>query len=87
VRAFWSLTLYDLPASQLYAHPLHRYLINSPMLMVEPGRTPSRATLMTGQYSLRNVLSLIIVRGSESTLSKRAVTGFGRAAQRLHITQ
>jgi hypothetical protein len=33
VRAFWSLTLYDLPASLLYANPLHRYLINSPMLI------------------------------------------------------
>jgi len=32
VRAFWSLTLYELPASLLYANPLKRYLINSPML-------------------------------------------------------
>jgi hypothetical protein len=32
VNAFWSLTLYELPASLLYANPLHRYLINSPML-------------------------------------------------------
>ena len=29
---------------------------------------------MTGQYSIRNGLSLIIVPGSESTLSKRAIT-------------
>ncbi len=29
---------------------------------------------MTGQYSIRNGLSLVIVPGSESTLSKRAVT-------------
>jgi arylsulfatase len=42
--------------------------------LVEPGCTPSRAALMTGQYSIRNGLSLIIVPGSESTLSKRAVT-------------
>ena len=42
--------------------------------LVEPGCTPSRAALMTGQYSIRNGLSLIIVPGSQSTLSKGAVT-------------
>jgi hypothetical protein len=31
-NAFWSLTMYDLPASLLVANPLNRYLINSPML-------------------------------------------------------
>src|SRR5439155_23842858 len=42
--------------------------------LVEPGCTPSRAALMTGQYSIRNGLSLIIVPGSLSTLPKGAVT-------------
>ena len=42
--------------------------------LVEPGCTPSRAALMTGQYSIRNGLSMIIVPGSPSTLSKGAVT-------------
>ncbi len=32
VNAFWSLTMYELPASLLYANKLNRYLINSPML-------------------------------------------------------
>ena len=32
VNAFWSLTLYELPSSLLYANPLNRYLLNSPML-------------------------------------------------------
>lgn len=32
VNAFWSFTMYELPASLLYANPLNRYLINSPML-------------------------------------------------------
>ncbi|KAI9003308.1 hypothetical protein DFJ74DRAFT_613150 [Hyaloraphidium curvatum] len=32
VDAFWSLTMYTLPESLLYANPLERYLINSPML-------------------------------------------------------
>ncbi|WP_442582007.1 DUF1254 domain-containing protein [Mesorhizobium sp. ASY16-5R] len=32
VNAFWSLTLYQLPSSLLYANALDRYLINSPML-------------------------------------------------------
>ncbi|WP_299805799.1 DUF1254 domain-containing protein [Tardiphaga sp.] len=32
VNAFWSFTMYELPASLLYANKLNRYLINSPML-------------------------------------------------------
>ena len=31
-HAFWSLTMYELPASLLVANPLNRYLLNSPML-------------------------------------------------------
>src|SRR5262245_44172223 len=42
--------------------------------LVEPGCTPSRAALMTGQYSIRNGLSLVIVPGSENTLPARAFT-------------
>src|SRR5262245_65084436 len=42
--------------------------------LVEPACTPSRAALMTGQYSIRNGLSLIIVPGTQNTLSARAVT-------------
>jgi hypothetical protein len=30
VNAFWSLTMYELPASLLVANPINRYLINSP---------------------------------------------------------
>jgi hypothetical protein len=32
VNAFWSLTMYELPAKLLVPNPLQRYLINSPML-------------------------------------------------------
>ena len=32
VNAFWSLTMYELPASLLTANSIDRYLINSPML-------------------------------------------------------
>lgn len=32
VRAFWSVTMYEMPGSLLYANPLNRYLVNSPML-------------------------------------------------------
>ena len=32
VNAFWSLTMYELPASLLTANSINRYLINSPML-------------------------------------------------------
>src|SRR5271169_1831357 len=37
--------------------------------LVEPACTPSRAALMTGQYSIRNGLSLIGIPGSPNTLS------------------
>jgi len=32
VNSFWSLTMYELPASLLVANPINRYLLNSPML-------------------------------------------------------
>ena len=32
VNAFWSITMYDLPKQLLVKNPIHRYLINSPML-------------------------------------------------------
>lgn len=32
VGAFWSLTMYELPASLLVENPLNRYLLNSPMM-------------------------------------------------------
>jgi hypothetical protein len=32
VKAFWSFTMYELPGIFLFANPLNRYLINSPML-------------------------------------------------------
>jgi hypothetical protein len=31
-KAFWSLTMYDMPGQLLVANPIDRYLINSPML-------------------------------------------------------
>jgi arylsulfatase A-like enzyme len=42
--------------------------------LVEPACTPSRAALMTGQYSIRNGLSLIAIEGSPYTLPGRAFT-------------
>jgi hypothetical protein len=32
VNAFWSLTMYEMPASRLVENPIKRYVINSPML-------------------------------------------------------
>jgi len=32
VNSFWSLTMYELPASLLVANPINRYLLNSPMV-------------------------------------------------------
>src|SRR5215831_8970189 len=42
--------------------------------LVEPACTPSRAALMTGQYSIRNGLSLIAIEGSPYTLPGKAFT-------------
>ena len=42
--------------------------------LVEPSCTPSRAALMTGQYSIRNGLSLVLVPGTPNTLAGDAFT-------------
>jgi hypothetical protein len=42
--------------------------------LVEPSCTPSRSALMTGQYSIRNGLSLATVPGTPNTLSAKAYT-------------
>lgn len=42
--------------------------------LVEPACTPSRAALMTGQYSIRNGLSLVILPGTTNTLPGKAFT-------------
>ncbi|MDF1910231.1 DUF1214 domain-containing protein, partial [Mycolicibacterium smegmatis] len=46
VNAFWSLTMYELPSSQLVDNPIDRYLINSEML-------PSLVPDPDGAYTLR----------------------------------
>lgn len=42
--------------------------------LAEPGCTPSRAALMTGRYSIRSGLSLVVLRGSQNTLQTKEVT-------------
>ncbi|GJF13589.1 hypothetical protein NGTWS1803_25200 [Mycolicibacterium cyprinidarum] len=45
VNSFWSLTMYELPASRLVDNPIKRYLVNSPML-------PSLVADPDGGYTL-----------------------------------
>ncbi len=42
--------------------------------LVEPSCAPSRSALMTGQYSIRNGLSLATIPGTPNTLSGKAYT-------------
>ena len=42
--------------------------------LVEPGCTPSRAATMTGRYSIRSGLSLVIVPGTPNTLAAEELT-------------
>ncbi len=42
--------------------------------LVEPGCTPSRAATMTGRYSVRSGLSLVIVPGTPNTLAAEEIT-------------
>jgi len=56
------------------ADQLAREGLRLTQFLVEPSCTPSRAALMTGQYSIRNGLSLISVPGSPYQLSAKAYT-------------
>jgi hypothetical protein len=51
VKAFWSLTMYSLPARLLVKNPLNRYLINSPMLPSLKRDADGGLTLYVGQDS------------------------------------
>jgi arylsulfatase len=53
---------------------LARESLKLTQFLVEPGCTPSRAALMTGRYSIREGLSLVLAPGSENTLAAKAYT-------------
>jgi arylsulfatase len=61
-------------APTLRTDQLAREGLRLTQFLVEPGCTPSRSALMTGQYSIRNGLSLVLVPGSPNTLSAKAIT-------------
>src|ERR1700687_3122878 len=61
---------YETPGSD----QLGREGLRPTQFLVEPGCTPSRAALMTGQYSIRNGLSLIGIPGTPNTLPGKAYT-------------
>ena len=42
--------------------------------LVEPGCTPSRAATMTGRYSIRSGLSLVLIPGTPNTLQPEEIT-------------
>ena len=52
--------------------------------LVEPACTPSRAALMTGQYSIRNGLSLIAIEGTPYTLPGKRLH-HGRVVQKRRL--
>ena len=56
------------------ADELAKSVLRLTQYLVEPACTPSRAALMTGQYSIRNGLSLIAEPGTPNTLSSKAYT-------------
>jgi arylsulfatase A-like enzyme len=56
------------------ANRLAREGLRLTQFLVEPSCTPSRAALMTGQYSIRNGLSLAAIPGTPNTLSANAYT-------------
>ena len=56
------------------ADQLAREGLRMTQFLVEPSCTPSRSAPMTGQYSIRNGLSLATVPGTPNTLSGKAYT-------------
>jgi arylsulfatase len=56
------------------ADQLAREGLRLTQFLVEPACSPSRAALMTGQYGIRNGLSLIVVPGTPATLPGKAYT-------------
>src|SRR5208283_5084521 len=58
----------------LNADRLAREGLRFTQFLVEPSCTPSRSALMTGQYSIRNGLSLAAIPGTPNTLSAKAYT-------------
>ena len=84
VNAFWSLTLYELPASLLYANPINRYLINSPMLPAPEARRRRRDHALRPERVAGQGQGSQLAAGAEGTVlhGVAPVLAEGRGAQR-----
>ncbi len=68
VNAFWSLTMYELPASLLYANPLNRYLINSPDAAKPETRRGWRHHVVRPERIPRHRQGIELAAGSEGAV-------------------
>ena len=82
VNAFWSLTMYELPASLLYANPLNRYLINSPMLPEPEARRRWRDHALRPARVAGQGQGIQLAAGAEGPVLHGACACIGRSPRR-----
>ena len=83
VNAFWSLTMYELPASLLVANPLNRYLINSPMLPQFKQDADGGLTLLHPERIARQGQGSQLAARAEGAVLRWPCASTGRRKRRL----